>query len=148
VAFKREKQPFEVKEYQFSLRDYLAIGEDVESFFFRVEEKRQQFMEEFIGDFTSISVVTTLADGTAKTYVYPVLGFKGFRLMGLLEGLGKDVTDTMIVPGTVLWDSNTKIAKALVRGGENGKDYVITFRFVTTMGRSEEREIELSVREL
>jgi hypothetical protein len=53
----------------------------------------------------------------------------------------------MIIPGTKVWDATNKIASVNIGGGENGKDYLVLWKFVTTSRREEWEAMLLQVRQ-
>lgn len=144
----REKQPSEVKELQFKL-DFLATGESLSSNTFSV--KIVELVEEVLLERTlpqavqAVAVSFISADGV-ETQQFSLRPGK-VRLF-YHQGDVADVTEQMLVPGTLVWEPTLKIARFLVRGGEDGKTYKITITFYTTLGRVREVDCLLKVKEL
>jgi hypothetical protein len=65
----------------------------------------------------------------------------------ITDDVGTDVTDAMLVPGS-LAISNTTSIFAMIRGGTSGKTYKISFLVGTNFGELMEEDIILPVEDL
>lgn len=144
----REKQPSEIKELQFKL-DFLAQGESLSNNTFAVkivELVEETLLERTLDDTVRAVSVSFISADSIDTQQFSVQSgqIRVFYHRGDLA----DVTDEMLVPGTLVWEPTLKIARFLVRGGENGKTYKLTITFHTTLGRVREVDCLLKVKEI
>jgi hypothetical protein len=145
----RQKLPGEKKTYQVDLKNFLVFGEALENNDFSVEVYEYAttvLAEQDLADAAAFSLQVQKADGTLTSTTWIVEDGMDHVLVMAGRTSVSPVTD-MIIPGTKVWDATNKIASVTIGGGENGKDYLMLWKFVTTSRREEWEAMLLQVRQ-
>jgi hypothetical protein len=140
-----QKEPDEVKIRGPDLSSWLTEGETVETLTVTVQELQPVQVEEITWDEvpTTIDVVLNKASGS-ETHTYTVTSNYDRAYIYLVDDdQGVDVTST-ILDGNPYMDSNS--VHAVFKGGEAGKDYIITYEWTTSRHRKEKTHALMQVR--
>lgn len=147
------KLPGEKKVYQVDLKQFLVEHEELmdDTFEVHIFEKRASALavdgsSSFALDGVDQIMLTLCRGGSIQTFAWPRPADAQALTLMLSYGNMTDLRDDeMLVPGTKVWDATSKVASICVQGGENGKEYILYWRFRTTTQRVEEEYTTIRV---